>query len=206
MRRQYLQAAVNEQWAYLMTPPPPALDMTPRNVLHPDVQQMFAHLPVHLLAIISLMAVPAQQRFSLEPFLLQNQILYLRYSTLRQRLEQEWTNNRARIGQDPFLLQHPELHHWLYNGYLPLQNRWLNSTHDEHLAILRENGLLAWMQRLQVLHYQSLSALEIQQLPAHILQAEDMARYNAGFGDYPTWFYSADRRAWIEMMVQSGQM
>jgi hypothetical protein len=38
------------------------------------------------------------------------------------------------------------------------------------------------------------------------LNAEDLARYGAGFRDYQPWLFSAERRAWIEELRRTGQL
>lgn len=206
VRRHHLEVAVNDQWNYLMAPPPAPIEIPSMGPLPHDIQGLYAHLPPHLQAIVSTMPLPMQHSFALETPHVQMSHLYRRYTELRQRPEQQLAN-RTHIDTDPVLRTLPELRNWLHNTSLPLQTRWVNSVHPDRMEILRENGLLTWMQGYTVVHLQRLVATAPQQVPDHLLQAEDMARYNAGFGlNYFAWFISPERMAWYEGLRQSGQL
>ena len=205
-QRQLLEAAVNDQWNYLMAPPPAPIEIPLMGPLQSDFQRMYAYLPPHLQAIVSAMPVFLQQSFALEPPHFQMSHLYQRYTEHRQHLEQQLAN-RAQIDTDPLLHTLPELRTWLHNTSLPLQTRWINSVHPDRMEILRENGLLTWMQDCSVAHHQRLVAYAPQQVPDRLLAAEDMARYNAGFGfNYFAWLISPERAAWYEGLRQTGQL
>lgn len=206
VQRHHLEAAVNAQWNYLVAPPPAQIEIPSMGPLQPDIQQLYAHLPPHLQAIISTMSVPLQHSFALETPHFQMSHLYQRYTEIRQQLEQQLAN-RTQIDLDPLVHTLPELRNWLYNATLQLQARWINSVHPDRMEILRENGLLTWMQDYSVAHLQRLVTYAPQQVPDRLLAAEDMARYNAGFGfDYFAWFISPERAAWYEGLRQSGQL
>jgi hypothetical protein len=210
-RRELLQTALDEQWRYLWTPPAPPITM---NIIHPfeaDIQQRIAHLPHHLQAVLSgSWAAPIQRHLLSSPLSVQYTHLYLAYQSIMQRTYSRMAENRRQIDLDPLIPRLPELRDWLHHTDLRIQRRWLNSPHHERLELLREYGLLAWMQQMHTVHYQMeqerYAAQQPQQVPDHLLNAEDLARYGAGFRDYQPWLFSAERRAWIEELRRTGQL
>jgi hypothetical protein len=213
-RRVLLQAAFNDQWRFLITPPTPPMTIFMDNPLAPDVQLRVAYLPQHLQAVLSVCFRDAQRQrdFLLIPSHEQYSFLYQRYRAVMRRTWERILSNRKQIDLDPLLLRlPPALRQWLHNRDFRFQGRWLRSSHDERLEILRRNGFVAWMQQMQVAHHEMgqerLAAQQPQPVPDHLLTAEDLAGYNAGFGiDYPAWWYSAERVAWIEELRRSGQL
>lgn len=206
VQRHHLETAVNSQWNYLMLPLPAGIEIASMGPLPPNIQPMYAHLPPHLQAMISSMPAPQQQSFALEPPHFQMSHLYQRYVELRQPFEQQ-VANRAQIDTDPLLATLPELRNWLHNTSPALQTRWINSVHPDRMEILRENGLLTWMQDYSVAQLQRLVTFAPQQVPDRLLNAEDIARYNAGFGtNYFAWFISPERAAWYEGLRQTGKL
>jgi hypothetical protein len=213
-RRVHLQAAYNDQWRFLVTPPTPPMTIFMDHPLPPDVQLQVAYLPRHLQAVLSISVRDAQRQrdFLLRPSHDQHSFLYQRYIAITRHTQDRILSNRQRIDLDPMLLRlPPALRHWLHNRDFRFQGRWLRYSFDERLEILRTNGMLAWRQQMQAIHYQMeqerLAAQQPQPVPDHLSRAEDLARYNAGFGiDYPRWWYSAERAAWIEDLRRSGQL
>jgi hypothetical protein len=155
-------------------------------------------------------AAPMQRYLLSRPLPVQYTHLYIQYRSLMQQTDNLIAENRRQIDLDPLILRLPELRDWLHHTELRIQQRWINSPHHERLEILREYGLLAWMQQMHNVHYQMeqerYAAQQPQQVPDHLLNAEDLARYNAGFGDYMPWLVSAERRAWIEELRRTGQL
>jgi hypothetical protein len=213
-RRVLLQAAFNDQWRFLVTPPTPPMTIFMDNPLAPDVQLRVAYLPQHLQAVLSISFRDAhrQREFLLRPSHDQHSFLYQRYREVIRRTWERTLSNRQQIDLDPLLPRvPPALRQWLHNRDFRFQARWLRYSYDERLEIFRGNGMLAWMQQMQVAHHQMeqerLAAQQPQPVPDHLLNAEDFARHNAGFGiDYPAWWASAERAAWIEELRRSGQL
>jgi hypothetical protein len=210
-RQLYLEMAINNQWQELMTPPPPHLDMAQYNPpLQPDIRQRFAHLPPHLQTYMGRLPIELQHRFSISPPDIQYRYLYTIFTGMRNHMEQMLADNRRQFDLDPLLTNLPDLRNWLYNTRIPSQFEWLHSTFEERLSILRDHGMLAWMEQMHAVHYQReqerFAAQQPERVPDHLLNAEDLARYGNGFRDYMPWYHSAERRAWIEELRRTGQL
>jgi hypothetical protein len=213
-RRILLQAAFNDQWRFLVTPPIPPITVFMVDSLAPDVQLRVAYLPQHLQAVLSIFIRDAhrQREFLLRSSHDQHSYLYTRYLAVVRGTRERILSNRRQIDLDPLLPRLPTaLTYWLHNRDYRFQNQWLQYSYDERLGILRSNGFVAWMQQMQAAHQQMeqerQAAQQPQPVPDHLLNAEDFARHDAGFGiDYLAWWGSVERTTRIEELRRSGQL